>query len=229
MQLHQADGASSESSEGVNISGTNGVCLVVGDWFVDEHWVCGVHRSSASSRTGRSHLRALHSVSSTVRAFCGAGRSAQFLHYLYACSGLDKALCSLIGLGFWHRTDTKDLTSLFDPRTPAQTPYRLTSPELVSPDGIELINMNDALNMRDEGFLEDEHIRWRDKREYTTRIIRIYTQGERDQIVYDRLDWEPQAPREVNTHQQKFNGQIRTCKSCRTFSSVNCKEGVSVP
>ncbi len=36
------------------------IVLVVGDWFVDEHWVCGVHRSATGSRTGQAHFRALH-------------------------------------------------------------------------------------------------------------------------------------------------------------------------
>ena len=178
---------------------TAGVCLVVGDWFVDEHWICGVHRSSMSSRTGRTHLRALHSPKSTVRAFCGAGRSALFLHHLYQRSNTEP-LTFLIGLGFWHRQDTKELLSLFEPRSPAQTPYRLTSPDIVMPTGIELLNMNDALNFRPgkdcNGRVrtEQEHLRWRDEREYTTRIIRIYSHGERDQVVYDRLDWEPKTP-----------------------------------
>src|ERR1700730_14185957 len=161
-------------------SPTDEVCLVIGDWFVDEHWVCGVHRSSSSSRTGRSHLRALHSATSAVRAFCGAGRSAFFLHYLYRVANNSPPLKSVIGLGFWHRTDTENLISLFDPQGPAQTPCRLSPPELKRPTGIELINMNDALNMEDDG--------------YTTRIIRIYTQGESDRFVYDRLDWEPRTP-----------------------------------
>jgi ATPase family protein associated with various cellular activities (AAA) len=176
---------------------SGGVCLVVGDWFVDEHWVCGVHRSASSSRTGQTHLRALHSPMSTVRAFCGAGRSALFLYHLYRRPNVGEPLTSLIGLGFWHRADTNALTSLFDLGSPAQTPYRLTPAELVPPSGIGLINMNDALNFGDGRRTDDEHVRFRDNREYTTRIIRIYTHGERDEVKYDRLDWERRAPKEV--------------------------------
>jgi hypothetical protein len=54
--------------------------LVVGDWFVDEHWVMGVHRSATSSRTGHAHYRALHNMSSTVQSFCGAGLTASLLY-----------------------------------------------------------------------------------------------------------------------------------------------------
>ena len=173
------------------------VFLVVGDWFVDEHWVCGVHRSSSSSRTGRSHVRALHSAHSTVRAFCGAGRSAQFLHQLYQNSGSNESQTSVIGLGFWHRADTEALRSLFDFRSPSQTPFRLTPPEPNAPQGIELINMNDALNLPDGKRSEEEQIRYRDSREYTTRVIRIYTHGEQDKVEYDRIDWERRAPAKV--------------------------------
>ena len=173
------------------------VYLVVGDWFVDEHWVCGVHRSSSSSRTGKTHLRALHSPNSTLRAFCGAGRSAQFLHQLYQKSGAEEPVASLIGLGFWHRADTEALTSFFDLETPPQTPYSLTStfPTRIPPKGIELINMNEALNLKGD-------IESRDAKEYTTRVIRIYTHGRHDQVQYDRLDWERRAPAAV-----KWQGQ----------------------
>jgi hypothetical protein len=141
---------------------------------------------------------------STVRAFCGAGRSALFLHHLYRRSNADKPLTSIIGLGFWHRADTKALTSLFDLESPPQTPYRLTPPELVRPSGIELINMNDALNFDYEGRTKDGHTRFRDKREYTTRIIRIYTHGERDEVKYDRLDWERRGAAKVRWTRQKL-------------------------
>ena len=156
--------------------------LVVGDWFVDEHWVFGVHRSSSSSRTGQAHLRALHRPRSNVQAFCGAGRSAFFLHQLYR-NDQGAPLRQVVGLGFWHGADTGALRSLFDPRAHPQTLYRLTLPALAQPNGIELINMNDALNSK----LTREE---RDKREYTTRIIRRYRPAERDQVIYERLDWE---------------------------------------
>jgi len=99
-----------------------------------------------------------------------------------------------MGLGFWHRADTEALTSLFDPTAPAQTPYRLTSADLAHPDGIELLNMNDGLNFESPNPSPEKHLAWRDKREYTTRIIRIYTRGKQDQVIYDRLDWELKTP-----------------------------------
>jgi len=188
---------SSNQSESRSVVNPGEVFLVVGDWFVDEHWVCGVHRSSSSSRTGRSHVRALHSARSTVRAFCGAGRSAQFLHQLYQSSESNESQTSVIGLGFWHRADTEALLSLFDFRSPAQTPFRLTPPEPNAPKGIELINMNDALNVNDGTRSDQAQIRYRDSREYTTRVIRIYTHGEKDRVEYDRIDWERRAPAKI--------------------------------
>lgn len=164
--------------------------LVLGDWLVDEHWVCGLHRSSTSSRTGQLHLRALHSELSDVQAFCGAGRSASFLRQLYSESS--EAPTSIIGVGFWHHADTEALASLFAPEAPPRSMYRLTAPQLATPKGIELVNMNDALNFN----LKTEE---RDGREYTTRVIRIYRHGEDDQVLYERLDWEPRSPRPWDT------------------------------
>ena len=68
--------------ESMSESKTKECVLIVGDWFVDEHWVFGLHRSPSSSRTGRAHYRALNPVWNEVRAFCGTGRSAFFLHHV---------------------------------------------------------------------------------------------------------------------------------------------------
>src|SRR6185503_2619302 len=100
------------------------VLLVVGDWFVDEYWVCGIHRSSTSSRTGDAHLRALHPLRSDVHAFCGAGRSAFFLQQLYRHQAAGSR--PIVGLGFWHRDDTDALQSHFQLGDSARNPYRLT-------------------------------------------------------------------------------------------------------
>lgn len=202
------------------------VLLVVGDWFVDENWVCGVHRSSTSSRTGHTHLRALHATTSMVRAFCGAGRSAQFLHHLYRPEEGDPGI-SLVGLGFWHRADTEALTSLFNPDSPAQTPYRLTPATPVSPRGIELINMNDALNFKPDGVPPDLHQQFRDKREYTTRVIRIYTRGAREKVKYDRLDWERKTPRKVPWSRERLDNLTNLLKQTvreRRISGVLIKD-----
>src|SRR3954464_12997956 len=91
------------------------VVLLLGDWIVDEFWVFGVHRSSTASRTGVAHLRALHPPQGVVQTFCGAGRSGYFLHQLYRRDDGQHPTTSIVGLGFWHRSDTAALCSLFDP------------------------------------------------------------------------------------------------------------------
>lgn len=181
---------------------TNQVILVVGDWFVDEHWVCEVHRSASSSRTGRLHRRVLHNLNAVVQAFCGAGRSAAFLHQLYSTDRGPKGT-SIVGVGFWHRGDTKALGSLFASDAPTQNLFRLTSPEPKPAHGIDLINMNDAFNWD----LEPEK---RDLKEYTTRIIRMYGHNDLGQLVYDRLDWEPKriTPNWTETQLKKLKNNL---------------------
>src|SRR5215467_10004138 len=144
---------------------TGKCALIVGDWFVDEHWGFGPHRSPSSSRRGRSHYRALHPQSNEVRAFCGAGRSAFFLHHVRDASD-HLFFPSILGLGFWHRDDTEALKGLFNPRLQAHSPYRLAD-RPVDPstcEGISLINLNDSfLSSKRPGQKEFD---------FTTRIIR---------------------------------------------------------
>ena len=166
---------------------TKSTTLVVGDWFVDEHWVCGVHRSPTGSRTGQAHLRALHPLKDTVQAFCGAGRSASFLYQVQLAN---RGFCDqILGLGFWHRQDTDALAELFNPGELPQSPYRLALSPRTPASGITLVNLNDSLHSGlDAGK--------RDAREYTTRIIRTYRTSEHGLINYERLDWErPQHER----------------------------------
>ncbi len=57
----------------------HGAILIVGDWVVDDFWVIANHRSSTSSRTGLMHHKALHNREASIRAFCGAGKTASIL------------------------------------------------------------------------------------------------------------------------------------------------------
>src|SRR5579863_427922 len=82
-----------------------GPILVVGDWFVDDHWVLGTHRSSTSSRTGKRHLAALQEMSSATESLCGAGRTASVLW---------GAGFSIIGVGLCSKSDDAVLLSLLD-------------------------------------------------------------------------------------------------------------------
>lgn len=165
-------------------SGAQEVILLLGDWLVDEYWVFGVHRSSTASRTGDAHLRSLHQVQGNVQAFCGAGRSAYFLHQLYRRDN-GSPQTAIVGLGFWHRNDTAALAALFDPSANPNNLFRMMTHLAAPPPGVDLINMNEAWNFEKD----DAH---RDKYEYTTRIIRVFhAEPKRGGWEYDRLDWEP--------------------------------------
>ena len=86
--------------------------LVVGDWFVDEHWVIGIHRSPTSSRTGPLHHRALHLPTSAVESLCGAGRTASILDNVMHRG---KKRFEVIGIGVWHDADTSELEKMLNP------------------------------------------------------------------------------------------------------------------
>lgn len=150
--------------------------LVVGDWFVDEHWVTGIHRSSSSSRTGQAHYRALHNLNSTVESFCGAGLTASLL---YQVKEDNERLCSITGLGLWHEEDTDLLREMFDfDRLRGQTLFKLTRNEPKIPSGVKLCNIYPLLTKQ-----EQEQV-------CTTRIIRIYHSSKGGDIRYNRIDWE---------------------------------------
>lgn len=163
--------------------------LIIGDWFIDEHWTMGIHRSATSSRTGKGHYRALQEIGSEVRAFCGAGRTAFFLHQVRVRQEEKSQLLfkNITGLGFWHHEDTNDLYTLFDPKFQAHSPYRLRDKDTskMPLDGLKLINMNDVLMSEDN----------RNKNAFTNRIIRIYSTTKDGKITFDRYDWEPHAKR----------------------------------
>src|SRR6478672_5469771 len=82
-----------------------GPVLLVGDWFVDDHWVLGTHRSSTSSRTGKKHLAALQDFGSATESLCGAGRTASVLW---------GAGFSILGVGICAKSDEPVLLSLLD-------------------------------------------------------------------------------------------------------------------
>lgn len=157
--------------------------LIVGDWFVDEHWSVGVHRSSSSSRTGRGHYRALQPLWGEVRAFCGAGRSAFFLRNVRGEDGAP-FFGTLFGLGFWNGKDTDALRTLFDPQVRQHSPYRLSDDPPHPPTSIELVNMHDGLHTGKD----DEY---REAFEFTNRIIRIYRQEKEGTVSFERFDFEP--------------------------------------
>lgn len=157
----------------------NGAALVIGDWFVDEHWACGVHRSSSSSRTGKGHFRLLSNTRTCVQSFCGAGRTASLL--LNVRQGDEHFFRQIVGVGFWHRKDTKSLRSLFNYGNAPNTHFRLKKPKGKPVGNIKLLNLNKSLHRKSKK---------RERFEYTTQIIRVYRKGQQDRLRFERFDWE---------------------------------------
>lgn len=154
--------------------------LVVGDWVVDEHWVTGVHRSPTSSRTGTSHIRALHRPASSVQSLCAAGRSASILTRALINGS---RFCDLIGLGLWADGDTDELAARLDPaQLQGRTPHQITHPKGKSQPRVALFNMGESLSsLCDPGSRPPYG---------TNRVIRIYQQtGARIDLI-NRIDWE---------------------------------------
>lgn len=148
--------------------------LVVGDWFVDEHWVTGIHRSPTASRAGLRHARALHGIASNVESLCGAGRVASILHQATLNA---EHVFRIIGVGAWHSDDQVTLRAMLDPSEgQGQTPHRLTRRSPLEIERAELFNIGALRHPEECG---------------TTRVIRIYEQTGREFTLQHRLDWEP--------------------------------------
>jgi hypothetical protein len=140
--------------------------LLVGDWFVDDHWVVGEHRSSTSSRTGKRHLAALQDPHSATESLCGAGRTA---------SVLLGAGFRTFGAGICALSDEKVLLSLLrhggeEGRNPHTLRRWSRDPES-KPKEAKFRNLGDA----DCG---------------TSRAIRIYEREGDKTVLTQRLDWE---------------------------------------
>jgi len=152
--------------------------LIVGDWLVDEHWVTGVHRSSISSRTGDAHYHALHSLTSTVKSFCGAGQTASLLYNINHY-GNEPSQYNITGIGLWHEDDTQSLESMFKlANLRERTPYRITPKVLEKADRVKLINLHEILDTKEQNQV------------CTTRILRIHYAVSSDDVRFQRIDWE---------------------------------------
>ncbi len=153
--------------------------LVVGDWFVDEHWATGHHRSGTASRMGRTHQRSLHKPDHAVQSLCGAGRTASVLHQAkvgHAC------LFDTYGIGMWHRADTHLLEQMLDPSTHAgHTPFRI---ERSAPQGQStgrLFTLSALPRLQDKVRGDEVH--------GTEHIIRTYQRRGARFEVSERIDW----------------------------------------
>ena len=97
--------------------------LVVGDWYVDAHWVVAPHESESASRPGEHHSLAVHDLPATVRVLCGAGQVASILHA--ALTG--HHFGDVYGLGSWHRDDDGFIQALVNGQNRGDNPLKLKS------------------------------------------------------------------------------------------------------
>lgn len=146
--------------------------LVIGDWFVDAHWVVAPHRSDSASRPGRSFSLGLQGLDSTVRCLCGAGQVASLLELSDKESSGIGAYGAIYGIGSWHADDGALIQAMLDPdNCRGDNPNRLKNPtKTEGPLRLYSIGSNDA---------------------GTNRVMRIYRRTADDEYEQmDRIDWE---------------------------------------
>src|SRR5262245_18737541 len=145
--------------------------LVVGDWFVDEYWVVGDHRSEASSRTGLRHTRALASPSGSIRSLCGAGQVATILSSQHP----------VIGIGHWWAPDTDILQEMLNPFSNiGKTPHRLSHGAVPRYPQSPRENLSLLFPLCEKPDAEIS----------TTTIVRVYKQAGKEIQHLERYDWE---------------------------------------
>jgi len=174
--------------------------LLVGDWFVDDFWVVGTHRSSTSSRTGKRHLAALQGPDSATESLCGAGRTA---------SVLLGAGFRISGAGICAPSDQEVLLSLLDIRgEEGRNPHTLrrwTEPPKATTNGPEFCNLGGS------------HCG-------TSRAIRIYERAGDETVLTQRLDWETPDHSVGKKGLKKLEAFVKKHKGEESFDAVVIKD-----
>jgi len=162
-----------------DIGGAQSDVLVVGDWFVDAHWVVGPHRSDSASRTGHDHAIALHGLNSTVRELGGAGQVMSLLSSNEEAPETRK-FGQAYGLGSWHPGDDAYIQSLLDPQgNEGDNPFFL-APKIKAADLSEEGRRVFRLYCDASG---------------TNRVIRVYRKRANSSYSLDhRIDFEQELP-----------------------------------
>lgn len=162
--------------------------LVVGDWFVDEHWVVAHERSITATRRGKSHYHVLQGRNSRVQGLCGAGIDASLLS---AVGEKANEPFDVHGLGAWHPSDGLQLERMLKPESVEPlNQYSLAGP----PRGrsARLHNLNELT-----GGLRGKLT--------TTRIFRVYFQDADGVDLVERFDWEtPPNPKAASASGRRF-------------------------
>lgn len=188
--------------------------LIIGDWTIDQNWICGVQRSSMSSRTGRMHLRGLNEKDGATEALCGAGATASVLHRAIKN---DKPLSyHITGIGIWHIGDTNLLTDMIHSADERQLQpsgrYARFSPERDSAkESVRLINLAELGQLQNKAG--------------TTSIVRIYQHTGSKVDLLSRIDWESPLPAQ-KTYWISNNGAssaVERLKKHKPFHAVVVK------
>ncbi len=154
--------------------------LVVGDWFVDAHWVLEPHESDIASRRGKSNSRAAQPLDSSVRSLCGAGQVARLLN---GADWSDKNF-KVVGMGNWHWRDSNLIRAMLhqaeqsaDGSSLGDNPHHVT---------VELEPHKDAPNLH--RLVASEEVG-------TNRVVRLYKKASGDKYeLIERWDWELDIP-----------------------------------
>jgi hypothetical protein len=169
--------------------------LVVGDWYVDAHWVVAPHESDTASRRGEMHSLAVASPDSTVRALCGAGQVANILANAEHANGA-RRFGNVYGLGSWDWRDDPYIQALMTADNPGDNPFRLRSPIKAMKDS-EFDRVRRVFNIQaapDPGSGERPPTG-------TNRVIRIYRRSSADEYqLVERIDFETAPPKMWDFH-----------------------------
>jgi hypothetical protein len=189
--------------------------LVIGDWTIDRNWICGVQRSSLSSRTGRMHLRGLNEKDGATEALCGAGATASVL---YRALENDISLdYNITGFGIWHIQDTDILTDMIFPADcrvlqPSGRYSRFAPMQDNKKESVRLVNLADDSQFK--------------KYAGTTSIVRIYQHTGSKVDLLSRIDWESPLPAQKKywiSSQIDATSAIDRLKQFKPFNAVVVK------
>ncbi|MBX3119456.1 MAG: AAA family ATPase [Fimbriimonadaceae bacterium] len=166
--------------------GNSSNVLVIGDWYVDAHWVVAPHESDTASRPGDVQSLSIHEVEATVRALCGAGQVASILE-----AGSHRGLYGEIyGVGSWAIGDDPLIQAMMRGKNIGDNPLHLKSRIEYQPIGTK--NPQRVYNLSTSA------------KSGTSRVIRVYRQTSSNEYkIVHRIDFETPAP--SGEHRRSFH------------------------
>lgn len=160
--------------------GENNRVLVIGDWYVDAHWVVAPHESDTASRIGESQYLSVHGIDATVRALCGAGQVANLLHQANRKSAEPEKI-EVYGAGSWASKDDEFIEALMIGANSGDNPSHLKPKILTAETKGRVYNITTGGGQG------------------TNRVVRIYRQtSPTDYAILHRIDFETQSDMSVN-------------------------------